>query len=342
MAKHSIPVTLIVIALALAGSQTRSAEGEDHSAHGGHHGHHNMSQEDFARLREVVDQYKPMTDDEIMQSMSEMPGNYDWYVSDSAIRGKTGVLVLAHGSGEYGDKIFASSLEPLASEVPLSLGFGMAMMGSAHLQTAVSNLEAAGADKIIIVPAALSRNGSVYRQWSYIFDQRIEPAYLEIPRVESTAELVMGSVMGGHPMAAEIVLDHAREISKDPANESLLIVGHGPEDITDNQRELSVLRRQAKRIRTNSDFADVRAINLQDDAPPHIRDGNVAILRAWIGEAREAGRTPLIVGFLMSTRGIHYKFAEDLKGLDYRLSERGMSSHPGFTAWIEASVAEQG
>lgn len=310
---------------------------DDHSAH---HGHHTMSQEDFARLRDVVDQYKTMTDEQIMQSMAEMPGNYDWYVSGRTVRGDTGVLVLAHGAGEFGDRIFKQSLEPLAARQPVALGFGMAMMGSGHLQKAFNELTAAGAKRVVVVPAALSRNASVYRQWSYILGERDEAAYLAAGQIETDAQIILKPVMGGHPLAAQIMLDYANEISEAPGQEALIVVGHGPEKISDNQRELAILRRHVEFLKKESDFASVKAINLQDDAPDKIRSANVGILRSWISEASAAGQRVLIVGYLMSTRGIQWKFKEDLKGLDYTLQTKGISSHPLFAQWIEMSVEE--
>lgn len=308
--------------------------------HSGHHGHHNMSQEDFARLRDVVDQYKSLTDDEIMQSMAEMPGNYDWYVSEQRVRGDTGVLVLAHGAGEFGDKIFKASLEPLAERHPVALGFGMAMMGSSHLQQAVDGLTAAGAKRVVVVPAALSRNASVYRQWSYILGEREEAAYLAADQIQTEAEVILKPVMGGHPLAAQIMLDYANEISQAPTKEALIVVGHGPEKISDNQRELAVLRRHVEFLKQNSDFASIKAINLQDDAPKEIRSANVGILRSWIRDAAADNQRVLVVGYLMSTRGIQWKFKTDLKGLDYTLQTKGISSHPLFAQWIEGSVEE--
>ena len=308
---------------------------QDHSGHGKHHA---MSAEDFARLREVVYQYKTMTDDQIMQSMAEMPGNYDWYVSEQGIHGDTGVLVLAHGSGKYGDGIFKTSLEPLAAAQPVALGFGMAMMGSGHLQKAVDQLTAAGAKRIVVIPAALSRNASVYRQWDYILGNREEPAYLATAQIETDAELIFRPVMGSHPLAAEIMLEYASEISEQPAEETLIIVGHGPQDAEDNKREMAIIEQHVEWVKERSDFANVKAINLQDDAVEEVRAANVAILRDWIESATAAGQRVLIVGYLMSTRGIQYKFKEDLKGLDYTLQRKGISSHPLFARWIELSV----
>jgi sirohydrochlorin cobaltochelatase len=327
-------LSLSLVAM-VAGSLPAIAQ--DHSSHGKHHG---MSQADFARLREVVYQYKTMSDDQIMESMAEMPGNYAWYVSDQQVRGDTGILVLAHGSGKYGDGVFKQSLEPLASAHPVALGFGMAMMGSGHLQKAVDQLTTAGAQRVVVIPAALSRNASVYRQWDYTLGNRDEAAYLATEQIETDAELIFRPVMGSHPLAAQIMLEYASEISDQPAEETLIVVGHGPQDAADNERELAILQQHVEFLEERSGFAQIKAINLQDDAIEAVRSANVAKLRSWIEAASDAGQRVLIVGYLMSTRGIQYKFKEDLKDLDYTLQTKGISSHPLFARWIELSVDE--
>ena len=171
-----LSLTLAVVMVAALAPRTLAAqEGGEHS----HHHHHQMTDAQFARLRDVIDQYKSMSNEEILQSMADMPGNYHWYISAADMRGNLGVLVLAHGAGKRGDQVFKDSLEPLAARFPVVMGFGMSMMGSGHLQAAVTALDDAGADTIVVVPAALSRNASVYRQWDYIFGGRQDPAYLE-------------------------------------------------------------------------------------------------------------------------------------------------------------------
>ena len=333
-----LSLTLAVVVVAPLAPRTLAAqEGGEHS----HHHHHQMTDAQFARLRDVIDQYKPMSNEEILQSMADMPGNYHWYISAADMRGNLGVLVLAHGAGERGDQVFKDSLEPLAARFPVVMGFGMSMMGSGHLQAAVTALDDAGADTIVVVPAALSRNASVYRQWDYIFGGRQEPAYLETDPIRTDSRIVFASVMGSHPIVSDILADHAREISEDPAEEVLIVVGHGPQSIADNQMELAVLRQHEVRLREATSFSQVRAINLQDDAPPHLRAVNVANLRHWIQAAVAEGKQPLLVGFLMSTRGIQYKFDTDLAGLQYRLNPKGISQHPRFVEWIEASVSTE-
>ncbi len=337
------PVFAIALCSSVVLTSTSMAQKVDHSQMDHSqmdHSQHSMSQEDYRILREKIKSYQTMSDADIMQNMMRMPPTYERYISDKNVSGDLGVIVLAHGAGEPGDTVFADSLTGLASEYPTTIGFGMAMMNGDHLQSAVDNLQNAGAERVVVVPAALSASGSVYEQWAYYFGAREEASYLPAPRVKPGVPVTMGVPLSSHTFITDMLLDHAHEISKNPGNELLIILGHGPEDYDDNVIELDVINTHAARIKSMGIFADVRAYNLQDDAPEKIRTNNVTVMRAWIENATEFGKDVIIVGYLLSTRGIQANIANDFEGLEYTFNEKGMSSHPGFVKWIEAGVRE--
>jgi hypothetical protein len=304
------------------------------------HSQHNLSQEDYGILREKVLQYRTMSDEAIMGSMMMMPPTYERYLSDTDMSGDLGVIVLAHGAGEPGDTFFANALTGLAKEFPTTIGFGMAMMNGDHLQSATDNLVKAGAKRIVVVPAALSASGSVYEQWAYYFGERDEAAYLPAPQIKPGVPVTLGAPLAQHELITEMLVDHAKEVATDPTNTLVIILGHGPEDYDNNVKELDVLDTHTKRIQKMGLFGDVRAYNLQDDAPDSIRTNNVNVMRSWIENANTFGLDVVITGYLLSTRGIQAGIAEDFAGLDYTFNEKGMSSHPSFIKWIEAGVRE--
>ncbi len=269
-----------------------------------------------------------------------VPPNYEWYVSDKGLQGDVGVLVVAHGFGEVGDKVFVEALEPVGTTYPTTAGFGMTLMTSAHLQSSADNLTAAGAKTIVVIPASQSRHDTGVRQWQYVFNKREEPAYLPVARVESEAEFIISPPMADHPIVSQILLDHAEEIATDPANEVVIIVGHGPSDDEDNARELAMMQAHVDYIRDNSDFADVYAINLQDDSPEDTRAANVKTLRGIAEGAAAQSHRVLIVGFLVGTAGIQPKIESDLAGLDFRFNGKGMSQNPKFASWIKQMVED--
>jgi sirohydrochlorin ferrochelatase len=302
---------------------------------------HDMDAESLRILRERVPSYATMTDAEINQNMGMMPPDWTWYGSPDGVKDDVGVLVVAHGSGTVGDKVIQEGVMPVAEAHPTAISYGMAMMGSGHIQNALDQLTAAGAKTIVVVPAVVTQHSSVYRQWAYIFGRHDDAAYLNVPRVKTDAKVILAPAMDEHPLVTDILFDHTKEISTDPANEVVIILGHGPTFAHENEIELQHIATHAKRIKDRGGFADAKGLTLQDDAPEAIRAANVATLRKWVEDADKAGRTPLIVGYLISTRGIQDKIKEDLAGLTYKFQTKGMSAHGNFTAWIRASVAEQ-
>ena len=340
-------IALCVCALAVAGAaQTQEM---DHEAMGhesmdqgsmGHSGHHNISQEEYDLLRAKVLPYRNYSNRQIMDNMMQMPPTHERYVSDPALRGDLGIIVLTHGAFEPGDTLFANSLSGLAGQHPVAIGYGMAMMNGNHIQSAINQLEEAGAQKIVVVPAALSPNGTVYEQWSYYLGERDEAAYLPAPQMTSNVPLTFAAPLAEHPMAAAMLLDHAKEISKDPDNEFVLIVGHGPAEPAANAIELKVMQKHVASVKAGGGFADVKGYNFQDDSPDEIRAANVETMRGWIEEAGAAGLDVIMVGYLLSTRGIQHKIPVDFAGLDFTFNEKGLSAHPDFAKWVEANALE--
>jgi hypothetical protein len=281
-----------------------------------------------------------LTDEEFAAAMKFMPQNHDVYVSDPSVSGRIGVLVLTHGFSEAGDAMFVDALRGVATKYPTAVAFGMAMMNSEHIQSAVEDLAAAGAETIVAVCACHSRNDTLIFQYEYILGQQDEPAYLEVPQVKTGAEIRVTEPFADHPLVTDILHDHAREYSSNPADEVVIIVGHGPWDIEDNAAELAMLENHVMRIKRDSDFAEVRVINLQDDALSDVRARNVQQLRQWTEDAVKNGQRVIIVGFLVGTAGIQRKIKQDLAGLDYEFNPRGLTEHPNFEVWVSQMVGD--
>lgn len=301
---------------------------------------HEMTDEQLAGLREKVALYRALTDREARMNMAMMGPNYEWYVSDQGLRDDIGVLVLSHGVGENSDKLFVDALKPMAEERPTAVAFGMAMMMSSQIQSAVDDLTDRGASTIILVPTALTENNSLTRHWKYIFSMYDEASYLEVPQVQSDAKFVMANHIDDHPLVTDIMLDYTLEKSVNQENEVVIIVGHGPEDIEDNVVDLEILQAHVDRFKERTDFADVKIINLQDDALPPIRKSNVKKLRRWINAAKRRDQDVIVTVAASASFGVQQHVEEDLRGLEYAFADKGFNEHPKYIEWIEATVNE--
>ena len=300
-----------------------------------------LSDDVVAGLKEKIALYGLLTDNELRINVAQMGENYTWYVSDADVRGDIGVLVLSHGVSEAGDRIMTDSMRAIAGEYPTAIGYGMAMMTSSHLQAAIDDLEAAGATTIVLVQTTSTVHNSMTRQWEYILGRRDESSYLTVKPIETGAKLVFAPHMDDHPLIAEILSDHAREISTDPDNEALFLIAHGPEDDFDNELDLPVIESLAEQVQAATGISEVRAINLQDDAIPPVREGNVRQLKRWMQQAQRKGKKLIVVSPASSADGLQHHIKQDLIGLDYTFNEKGLSQHPNFTEWVVTTVQQQ-
>lgn len=335
---------------------------DEHAGHHGHHGHgsgavpemdaegrrmdpaaadHDMSQEQLEALRAKIALYRAFTDAEVRMNMALMGPDYEWYVSDRDMQGDIGVLVLSHGVGENSDKQFVEALKPMAEKWPTAVSFGMAMMMSGHIQSSVDDLTDRGVETIVLVPTATSEYNSLTRQWRYIFGMREESTYLDVPRVETDARLIMADHINDHPLITDVLEEYILAESRNQANEVVIIVGHGPEDVEDNGPDLALLQPHADRIKARNDFVDVKVINLQDDAYPPIRKANVQTLRRWITSAQRAGHDVIVSVAASASYGVQQHVIEDLRGLDYAFADRGLAQHPNYLKWIQTTVEEK-
>ena len=302
---------------------------------------HAMDATMMGELRERVPLYKDHTDAEIKLSMDNMGHEYAWYISPADVRGTQGVLILLHGFREQGDRIFRQQVQSIGDIFPTSLGIGMAMMMSDHIQVALDDLKAAGAKEIAVVPITSSATNELYRQWLYIFGKQKQPEFATVPRVKTDARLLFVAPPGADPLVAEAVLDHALEISTEPKNEVVIIAGHGPTSAEDNAAELQELAKLAKIVKADGGFAEVMGMTLQDDSPAEVRAGNVKKMRAAVEGAMAKGQRVLVVTNLIGARTVQAKLRGDLKDLDYEFNAKGLIQHPNFMKWMREAIREE-
>ena len=88
--KPVVSITALVAILGLAGMAPATAQDPSHA-------HHQMTDEQFAELREKVPLYREFTDEQIMENMGRMGPNFHVYLSDAEMSGNIGVLALGHG-----------------------------------------------------------------------------------------------------------------------------------------------------------------------------------------------------------------------------------------------------
>jgi len=307
-------------------------------ASSGSHAHHQMTAEQMAELRSKIPLYQQYSDEEIMAGMSRMKNSWGW-VQETEQSGRVGVLALAHGFKEKGNRQFTEAFADASETYPTTYAFGMAMMTSDHIQSAITALEDAGADTIVVIPTTTADHSTLIRQWDYIFGLEEESAYLDVPRVQTKARVIWTDTPTAHPIMATILLDYARAMSSDPANELVIIMGHGPQSDEDNAKELALMAQHAAYLKEVGGFMDVKFANVQDDAPTAVRAANVATIRGYAQSAIDQGHQVLAVTTALTESGVVGRMRKDVEGVA-TFSSKGLMEHPRFGEWIDAVVAE--
>lgn len=323
-------IAMLAVGITAAGT----AVAQEHAGH-----RHEMTPEQFAELRAKVPLYREYTDAQIVENMGRMGPNFHVYLSEPGMVGDIGVLALGHGYEPSGNESFKTAYLPTAGRHPTAVAFGMAMMTSDHIQSAVDELTRAGAETVVVMPVTTLKVGGLIDQWRYIFALRDEAPWMSVPRVESDARIVFGPTPTTDALISEILLDYAIELSRDPSREVVALVAHGPDNEAANARELAILEQHAAVIRAGRKFADVRGFTLQDDAPTAVRRANIDRLRGWVSAATDGGKRVIVLTTLPVRGAVHKKIRRDLDGLEYELNEKGVVENPRFSAWIESVIA---
>jgi hypothetical protein len=128
----------------------------------------------------------------------------------------------------------------------------------------------------------------------------------------------MTAALNDHPIVADILASRARSISRNPAEEAVVIVAHGPVGDEENRRWLADMASLAGRVGQAERFASIDYLTLRDDAPKAVRDQATAELRTLVARRAEEGRRVLIVPLLVSFGGIERRVRERLAGLTLR------------------------
>jgi hypothetical protein len=152
--------------------------------------------------------------------------------------------------------------------------------------------------------------------------------------VKSPVPVRMTSALNDHPIVADILASRARAISRDPANEALIIAAHGPNEEGDNRRWLADMESLAARIKQTETFGSLEYLTVRDDAPKLVRDAATAELRGIVQRELAAGRRVLIVPLLISFGGIERGLRERLDGLTYTMAESALMPDDRLATWV--------
>jgi len=261
-----------------------------------------------------------------------------------------GVLVMAHGGEPEWNQAVEEVVAPLRRKYPTEIAFGMA--DSSTMRAAVQRLECRGVREIAVVRMFISAD-SFLPETEYILGVRPErPAVMLAAHAEhalhahpmdpptpiqTKASLVISRQgVAESPLIDAILVERVHALSTNPAEESVLLLAHGPGDDAENSRWLANMQRRVKRLRELGPFREVRCETLREDWPEK-RAAAEQRIRQYVEEGSQRGRRVIVVPFRVAGFG---PYAEVLQGLNYVADGRGFCPHPNMTRWLERAARE--
>lgn len=293
-----------------------------------------------------------------------------------------GVLVLAHGGSAAWNQHVEDAVAPIRSEYPVEVAYGMALPRT--IQEGIDKLEKKGVTKIVVVPLFISSHSFIIRQTEYLLKKRDEladpPMVMDhsaghgagahgtnghgaghhgpqmsedgskhaeketLEQLRFNAEIILTGALDDHPIVADILYSRIMELSHMPANEAVIIVGHGPNPEDDNRKWVEEMESLADQIRAkqkgeNKASRLIFTTTVRDDADKAIYEQAKENLRNLVKQAGKHGDV-LVVPLLLSQGGVEKGIVKRLEGLEYHWSGKTLLPDPKITEFVKVSVEE--
>lgn len=291
---------------------------------------------------------------EVLEAITPHPAVLTWARREAnrlapVRQGQVGVLFHAHGSDYHWNEGMRRAAAGLGEDYLLEVAFSMADQQT--IAPAVQRLEDRGATTIVLV-RVFGRKDSFRRGIRRMIGQDVEaPAPIDDhqahghghhagdtpgPRIRSSAHVVTVGGLGADPLFARALLDRARELSIDPARETIILVAHGMGDDAADAAWMETLGELARHMRAHGGeaFRAIRGATWREDWPEK-RGPAIERVRAMVREANAEGGRAIVIPARTTARGHAREF---LQGLEFALGE-GFAPHPLFQRWLREQVA---
>ena len=253
------------------------------------------------------------------------------------------LLVVAHGApvGGWNDRVLRM-MDKGEWPGPKGVGFIMPRPSDETLTKVAARLDQPGVKRIIIVPLLISSYSNHYDEIRYYAGElkhahAHEGLTLGQP-LKTKAPMVVTSAMDSDPLVSRILADPLRLVSKDPKNETLILLTHGPNEEENHAKWTASMKVHGAYLGKTFGFKRVEYATLRDDAPKPVKDAAIAHLRELVKRS-SADSTVVIQPVLISVGRVQAEIAELLKGYQYQMSQSGISDHPLVVQWIRQQAA---
>lgn len=252
------------------------------------------------------------------------------------------LLLVAHGAraGAWNQRVI-TMFNKVDWPGPKAVAFLTARTPDEELRNVATRLDQTGVRRIVIVPLLVSSFSDHYEEIRYYGRERKDaPAHYEHEPLKTRASVLVAPAMDSDRLLGRILADQIRSSSTKPAEESVILVGHGPNGDVDNARWLACLMVQAGYLQYVHGFRHVGVATLRDDAPKEVKDAAVAHLRDNV-KRFAADSTVLVQPVLISSGHLQGEIVGLLKDLPCKVSPSGVANHPLAPEWIRQQAVTQ-
>ncbi len=250
--------------------------------------------------------------------------------------GKFGAILVAHGTRNLADnQDILTIYRKVAGKA--SCPVEVAFLGYTKGQTvdiAMKKFLGKGISQILLVRIAAS---------SYSYNEQfktfVESAASKLSKA-STGPTIKIVAMDDHPLAVEILSRFARDLSENPEEESLLLVGGGPIEELENISSLMDLENIGQTIQNELGFREVVCANTRTHSQDVIFVRSINELQRSAKQLKAKGRV-IVVPYVLQ-KDFYKELESYLQGIipPKCISEKDILSDPNVEKWILGVIAQ--
>ncbi len=254
-------------------------------------------------------------------------------------------IFVAHGStnSAHNQKVInlKNNVRSAPTPNPSLSGLEVAFLGNNNqgkMDDALRNIHLGGISHILLIPLS---------PCSYIRHEDIKTRANDKANAlgMNALQFKLAPAMDDHPVAAEILKEHAKNLSTNPKNERLLLFAYGPVDELENIAWVRRLEQMGNAIGTELGVQEVVCATVRNHSADLIAEQSIIDLRRKARALKEKGRV-IVVPYVFED-GPYKELQSYLSGIidnskpaEGAIAEVGFVSNPKIKDWVNEVISK--